>query len=112
MKSLYVVYSYSLNQMDTKIAFAFDGNQFPVKIKQVSQAYNSKSELIEALMDSDEVKAYKTLKILSNEAFNSALDSYNSKKDAVNLFEKHGEEILLSNSSQGNFLTRLFGSKQ
>lgn len=112
MKNLYIVYHYSINQLDTKIAFAFDSNHFPVKIDSSSDTFTSKSELIESLLSDEKIKGYKSLKLLSNEAFNSAIGTYQSKNETLNLFDDHGETIPTTDQSSGSFFGRLFGSQK
>lgn len=109
MRCLYIVYNYSLDHLSVKIAFAFDGTKFPVKIELEDESFGQKSQLLSSVKEYANHMGYSELKLLSNEAFNLATEDDEFGMNLVHLFKRYGEEFNLKGGQSKGFWSRLFG---
>lgn len=109
MKVLSVVYNYSLDNMEVKIALAFDAVSFPVKIELDKTCFVSKADLIDTLREAADKMGYKTMQLLSNEAFNAAMEDDQIKTNLLMLFKNFGEEIPIKEVNKSGFFSSIFG---
>src|SRR5690606_5737744 len=108
-KSINIIYHYSLDHLKICTAIAFDDEKFPIQLKTAEKSYQSKTELVADLSAELRKMDYNKVYLLSNEAFNTALDSKNVRENLIHLFKEYGEKISLESPNESSFLSRIFG---
>lgn len=96
--------------MVVKLAFAFDQENFPVKIKMSESEFTNKSELIESLRESLKSSGYKVMNLLSNESFNSVIEPNTTDKKLALIFKDHAEVVFIEAENKTGFFSRIFGN--